>query len=122
MGFFAFNRLNRLKKLLIHAFPTKLPITVNELSSMIDDVLEANDLPKDPTYARAIAAAVMHLGPVTRRKSKRFFAKSVHRQIANQAAFDKIQQLIKEEKEKLTPKDGDGSGDQTTPEQVVPET
>lgn len=81
-------------------FPSKLPQTVDQLSEFIDDVLYVNGIPDDPTYKHAIAAAIMHLGPLTTHKSKRFFAKSVTKQIANQVAFDKIQQIKEEEKAK----------------------
>lgn len=82
-------------------YPSKLPVTVNELDSLINEVLQTEKLPSDPTYHHAIASAVMHLGPITARKSKRYFAKGVRKSVANQAAFEKIQALREEEKKKL---------------------
>ncbi len=80
--------------------PVKLPQTLDQMTEFIDDVLASNSIPDDPTYKHAIAAAVMHLGPLTTHKSKRFFAKSVMKQIANQVAFEKIQQIKEDEKAK----------------------
>lgn len=90
------NRLRKLKDQLRQVYPSKLPITVDELNLMIKDVLLANDLPDNPSYHHAIATAIMHLDPLTTRKQKRFFAKSVRKSISNQVAFDKMQ-LLKQE-------------------------
>lgn len=89
---------NKMYQKLAQCFPTKLPITQDQLNSLINDVLSVNGLPNDPTYHHAIASAVMHLGPITHSKSKRYFAKSVRKSIANQVAFEKIQFLREEEK------------------------
>lgn len=117
--------VNWIKQLL----PSRLPQTVDQMSEFIDDVLLSNNIPDDPTYKHAIAAAVMHLGPLTTHKSKRFFAKSVTKQIANQVAFDKIQQIKEEEKAKAMAQQEatlnevplDGSSVQTTSGPLVPE-
>ena len=85
-------RINRIT----HFLPTALPREANELEALFDDVLFTYDIPNDPIYHHAMASLVMHLGPLTTRKSKRFFAHSVIKQIANQVAYDKIQEIKKE--------------------------
>lgn len=81
-----------------HNFASPLPRTVYELDSFCDDVLTVNGLPDNPSYRQAMASAIMHLGPVTDKAPKSFFAKSVKKAMANHAAFEKIQQLKEEEK------------------------
>lgn len=90
--------LKRYKLKIKHLWPEKIPISQDELNQLISEVICAEDVPNDPTYHHAIAAAVMHLGPVTHRKARRFFAKSIRRSIANQVAFNKIEALRDEAK------------------------
>lgn len=42
---------------------------------------------------------VMHLGPTTTHVPKMFFAKSIKKAMANEVAFNKIQQLKQEEQD-----------------------
>lgn len=97
-------KFKRIYSKLMHRLPSKLPISVPELESFISDVLDVHELPDGATYKNAMAQAMMHLGPVTASKSKIFFAHSVRRRIANQAAYDYIQVLNEEEKKKLESK------------------
>lgn len=90
--------IKRHKLKLKHLWPEKLPTTGNEMNALINDVIFAEGVPNDPTYHHAIATALMHLGPITHRKARRFFAKSVRKSIANQVAFEKIQALREEAK------------------------
>ncbi len=71
---------------------------MNELTTFSSDVIKTYGLPDDPSYHQAIAAAIMHLGPLTTYAPKRFFAKSIKKAMANHAAFEKIQSLKAEEK------------------------
>lgn len=108
---------------LCQRLPSRLPLTVAELDKMIGEILVVNDLPDNPSYKHAIASAIMHLGPVTNKKSYSFFAKSVHKAISNHVAYDKMKQLEKEEQEKKElqdslAKDGD-VGSQSPEGQVV---
>lgn len=88
----------RIKIKVKHLWPEKLPVTREEIDVLIKDVIFSENVPDDPTYHHAIAAALMHLGPVTHRKARRFFSKSVRKSIANQVAFEKIQALRDEAK------------------------
>jgi hypothetical protein len=78
-------------------FPSELPRTVEDIDTYSDYVIKAYELPDEPSYRQALAAAIMHLGPVTIYAPKRFFAKSIMKAMANHAAFDKIRALKKEE-------------------------
>lgn len=95
-----FNRLKRLKLQIQQISPKKVPISVSELDQFTTDILMANDLPDLPEYRRVIATAIMHLGPIEDKKSGRFFGRSLRRALANQAAFDKIQDIVQAEKKK----------------------
>lgn len=86
----------RFKLKVKHLWPEKLPITGDEMNVLIKDVIFAEGIPDNPTYHHAIATALMHLGPVTHRKARRFFSKSIRRSIANQVAFNIIDALRKE--------------------------
>lgn len=48
---------------------------------------------------------IMHLGTQTTRKSKRYFAKGIQKAMANQVAYDKIQQIRDKEKLKESQKE-----------------
>ncbi len=84
-----------------HLFPSVLPLNMDEMNVFIEDIITANSLPNDKSYHHAISGAIMHLGPVTSHKSKRWFAKSVRKAIANQVAYQKIKSLQDEEKKAM---------------------
>ncbi len=95
-----YNRLKRLKMKIKCFWPEKLPTTKEEMDRLIDEVLFTADIPSEPLYEHAIASAIMHLGPVTHRKARRYFCKSIRKQIANEKAFEKIQEIKAIEKQK----------------------
>lgn len=72
-----------------------------ELDAFIASVLDTYDLPSLPGYQQAIATMIMHLGPLETHKSKIYFARSIRKAAANQIAYEKIQQLKKEEQESI---------------------
>lgn len=77
-------------------FPVKLPTGLAEFNQFSSNIIEVYNLPNLPSYKHAIASMIMHLGPTTFHKSPRFFAISVKKSMANQTAYEMIQQ-IKEE-------------------------
>lgn len=77
-----------------------LPITIDELDKMSDEIFKLAELPDQPSYRHAIASAIMHLDPITDRKELAFFAKAIRKAISNQVAFNKMKQLEKEDNEK----------------------
>lgn len=84
-----------------HLFPSILPTTRDEIDAFIADILTTHDLPDDKSYHHAVAGAIMHLGPVTASKSKRWFARSVRKSIANQVAYQKIKSLQDDERKAM---------------------
>lgn len=87
-------------KKLLGKFPSKLPVGMDELDSFTSDILSTYHLPDKPSYRHAVANMIMHLGPTISHAPKSYFAKSIIKAMANQVAFEKIQQISKEEKEK----------------------
>lgn len=110
----AFNRLKTLRLKIEQFYPKKVPITVKELDDFTTKVLLTSGIQDLPEYRRVIATAVMHLGPVTHRKSARFFSRSLRRALCNQAAFDKIQSLVAEQKAKEEAQKADGPAEEAT--------
>lgn len=93
-----YDRMRRFKLKIKCFWPAKLPISKEEMDQLIEEVLFTENISSEPLYQHAIASAIMHLGPVTHRKARRFFCKSIRKQIANEKAFEKIQEIQKQEK------------------------
>lgn len=87
---------------LLFIFPRPLPcLGMTDFDRFCDDIFNVYDLPSLPSYRQAIASMVMHLSPTTAYKSPMYFAFAVKKAMANQLAYEKIQQLKKEEAEYL---------------------
>lgn len=54
------------------------------------DIFETYRLPDMPSYRQAIASLIMHLGPTTSKMSRKYFAISVKKAMANQVAYEVI--------------------------------
>lgn len=54
-----------------------------------------------PSYRHAIATMIMHLGPTTSRKSNYYFASSIRKAMANQIAYQVIQDLKADEEKSV---------------------
>jgi hypothetical protein len=80
-------------------FPTALPKGSNEFDLFCNSILSIYNIPDFPSYRRTIASLVMHLGPTTTHVPKVFFGRSIRKAMANQVAFDKIQQYKQEEQD-----------------------
>lgn len=81
-------------------FPTLLPHKgLLDFDTFCNDIFYTYDLPDNPSYRNAIATMIMHLGPTVAYKSKFYFAIAVKKAMANQIAYEKIQQLKKDEAE-----------------------
>ena len=86
----------------IFLFPRPLPyIGMTDFDRYCDMIFNVYGLPDLPSYRQAIASMIMHLSPTTSYQAPFFFAKSVKKAMANQIAYEKIQQLKKEEAEYL---------------------
>lgn len=84
-------------KRLTQFIPTRLPITEEGLTKLMDDVIYLSDLPDTSDTRATVATCIMHLGPTTDYKSKRFFIKSIRKALINKIAFEKIKSLQAEE-------------------------
>lgn len=82
-------------------FPTALPKGAEEFDEFAQSILSTYNIPDFPSYRRAIASMIMHLGPTMSHAPKSFFAKSIKKAMANEVAFNKIQQFKREEQELL---------------------
>jgi hypothetical protein len=81
-------------------FPHQLPsMGISELDQFSNEIFEVYDLPDLPSYRNAIASMIMHLGPAVAWKAPIYFAICVRKAMANQIAYEKIQQLKKDEAE-----------------------
>jgi hypothetical protein len=82
--------------------PQALPtLGLTEFDHYCEMIFEIYDLPDLPSYRQAIATMIMNLGPTKHMEAPFYFAKSVKKAMANQIAYEKIQQLRKAEKEYL---------------------
>lgn len=81
-------------------FPSPLPTGMQEFDLFCDSIFATYDLPNNPSYRQAIATMIMHLSPTTFYKPKLFFAISVKKAMSNQIAYENIQILKQQEKEK----------------------
>lgn len=76
-----------------------LPYGMEQFDNFCTDLFYTYGLPDNPSYRHAIATQIMHLGPTTNRKPKRYFAKTTLKSMANQIAYLKIQEMKKLEQE-----------------------
>lgn len=80
-------------------FKHKLPTGATEFDSFCERVLSYYDLPNMRSYKEAIAHMIQHLDPLTTKAPLTFFAKSIKKAQANQAAFHALQKFKDEAKE-----------------------
>jgi hypothetical protein len=89
--------VHKIKKLLANLrgyFPSKLPTSGGtEFDQFTTSIFEAYDIPNLPSYQHAIASMILHLGPQTLSKPKRYFELSIKKAMANEIAFQKIQEI-----------------------------
>lgn len=81
--------LNKLRSLI----PTKIPTGKTELEAWIDRVLGDNKLPVLDSYRHAIATMILHLPPTQHKVATSTFVASVKKAMANQVAYDIIQDI-----------------------------
>jgi hypothetical protein len=96
------SKIKRFYYQLLGFFPAHLPTGLADLGKFCDDLFFTYELPDLPSYRHAVASMIMHLSPTTIRKPKRFFALSVKKAMANQVAFELIQQIKEKEKEETS--------------------
>lgn len=91
--------------MILARFPHKLPVGGSEFDSFFESICTLYGLPNLPSYRQAVATMIMHLGPIQYRASKHYFYASIRKSMANQVAYDKIQEIKQEsESAKTEPK------------------
>lgn len=85
-------------------FPQSLPKGLTELELFSQSIFKIYKLSDHPSFHHAVATMIMHLGPTTHKKSKRYFAVSIFKTMANQVAYEKIQQIKEAENKTITEK------------------
>lgn len=71
--------------------PSMLPNTEATWTPWADSVLALGDWPSNPSTNQALAVMIMHLGPTTVRKAKRFFYLSMRKSSSNQLAYSIVE-------------------------------
>lgn len=77
----------------IKAFvPRRLPETPAAHWAWATAIIEIGSLPDNDSFRHAIATQVLHLPPNVMRKSQMYFVSTLRRSIANQTAFQIVQE------------------------------
>lgn len=97
-----FEGIKKIIKQIRGRFPSALPQTKDGFHAFIDSILDIYDLPDMPSYRHAIASMVLHLDPLAIKKPKYYFAASVKKAMANQIAYDIIQDINSAQKKSET--------------------
>ena len=97
-------KVRKLWRRIRNHFPSKLPTKGSkEFDEWSEDLFRSFDLPDNPSYRHAVASMILHLGPQTTSKAKSYFAISIRKAMANQIAFEKIQEYKKAEEKEAAP-------------------
>lgn len=95
--------LRKVKKLFWRVrgyFPKKLPKGEEGFNRFCHFIYDTYDIPELPSYRHAIATMIMHIPPQTAKASPWFFARSIYKAQANEIAFQVIQEVNKQDREK----------------------
>jgi hypothetical protein len=96
-------RIKQLVENVLSYLPSRLPQTDAQLDAFIRTTLALGAFPDNDSLRQAIATQIMHLGPLTTFKSKRYFVRMVQSAISKQTAYNLIADI--RERAKLA-KDG----------------
>lgn len=78
--------------LVLAYMPTRLPETPAEHALWAAEIIELGEFPSNDSFRHAIATQVLHLPPNQLKKSQMSFVNSLRRSIANQTAFQVVQE------------------------------
>lgn len=91
--------MKRILRLVLSALPSTLPAKDDEFDVWADDILDMCGLPLDnDSLKQALATQVMHLPATLFLKPKLYFVLSIKKAIANQVAYNKIDEIRKRAK------------------------
>lgn len=82
--------------------PELLPQNPNEFDKFAKEILYVANLPDNDSFRHALASQIMHLGDRTTRAPKNYFIKLLFKAIANQTAFQIMQELKERAKNEKT--------------------
>lgn len=86
-------------RLVLSYLPTALPRTDEQLQAYIVQVQALAGYPEqNDSLEHCVANQVLHLSNLTSRISKQYFVRSIHKAVANQAAFNHLEVLRSKEK------------------------
>ena len=78
--------------------PTPLPQSDAGFADFARDVLGLAGLPVNDSFVNALATQVLHLGPTTAIKSKRYFVLGLRAAVAKQCAYNSCEDIRQREK------------------------
>ena len=84
-------------------FPSPLPVGAQAFDAFFATICEVYSLPNLPSYKTAIASQIMHLPATLHKAPMWLFAKSIKKAMANQVAY----QIIQDEREAQKKKEAD---------------
>lgn len=90
--------MKKLLDQLVGFFPHRLPMGATALEEFCRKIFDTYSVPDMPSYRQAIASMIMHLPQTVYHKAPWFFACSVRKAMANQVAYEMIDQLRQDEK------------------------
>ena len=93
-------KLKRLIKKALGFIPEELPNTGIDFDLWVEELLDLYGFRQDDSYKEFLASAIMHLDHRVTKVSKRTFAQTLTRQIANRVAYGKIEQMREKAKQK----------------------
>ena len=80
--------------------PQPLPVTDEGLESFMQRIISFYNLPDDNDTRDSICTLIMHMPQSVHEAPLKFFGNSVHKTLANRAAYDKLEQYRAERKKK----------------------
>lgn len=86
-------KLKKIATKLLHFFPHQLPVGVTAFNKLFQSLTATYDFPDASSYKHAVASSIMHLGQTTDSKAPRFFAKTIRKAMANQIAYNVIEEI-----------------------------
>lgn len=76
----------------------KLPVGMTEFDVYWQKLVDVYGVPNLPSYKNAVASMIMHLPPNQFKAKPKFFFIGIRKAMANQVAYEVIQQIREQEK------------------------
>lgn len=92
------NKAIKILKILKSYIPMPLPQNEALLDAWTADLLEVANFPNNPSFRIAVSTMVLHLDAAVYRVSQQQLIKQLRRSVANQSAYNVMQDLKQQEK------------------------